>query len=77
MRRYAAIPPLLLAAVALALAAAPAAAQPEWQSDTRCRVTVDSLPAAYARCGTVAGAARPGSPRRPDDRRSSSRGSRR
>ncbi len=48
------LPPLLLAAAALAVAAIPAAAQPQWHSDTRCRVTLDSLPAAYARCGTVA-----------------------
>ena len=48
------IPLPLLAAVALALAAAPAAGQPEWQSDARCRVAMDSLPAAYARCGTLA-----------------------
>ena len=40
----------------LALAAAPAVAVAQgdaWLSDSRCRLAADSLPAAYARCGTL------------------------
>lgn len=41
-------------AVAAALAApATGVAQPEWLRDGRCRLVADSLPAAYARCGTL------------------------
>ena len=45
--------PLLLVASMLSLAAFPAAAQSEWQSEARCRLAADGMPAAYARCGTL------------------------
>jgi pimeloyl-ACP methyl ester carboxylesterase len=50
MRKW--LPPVL-AVLVLALPGAPGAAQPEWHSTERCRLTTDPLPAAYARCGTV------------------------
>ena len=50
MRKW--LPPVL-AVLVLALPGAPGAAQPEWHSTERCRLTADPLPAAYARCGTV------------------------
>jgi pimeloyl-ACP methyl ester carboxylesterase len=45
--------PSLLAALGFFSAAAPAAAQPEWQSEGRCRLAADGVPAAYARCGKL------------------------
>jgi pimeloyl-ACP methyl ester carboxylesterase len=45
--------PFLLVASMLPLAGFPAAAQSEWQSEGRCRLAADGLPAAYARCGTL------------------------
>ncbi len=47
------LPPVLVAFV-IAAAGAPVAAQSEWQSEGRCRLATDSLPAAYARCGKLA-----------------------
>jgi pimeloyl-ACP methyl ester carboxylesterase len=55
------LPPLLVALV-LAAAGAEAAAQAGWQSEARCRLATDSLPAAYARCGKLAVPLDPKSP---------------
>jgi ankyrin repeat protein len=52
--------PLLLASGALTVAAVPAIAVAQgdaWLRDGRCRLVTDSLPAAYARCGTLRNAA--------------------
>lgn len=46
--------PRLIAAFGLAAAAVPAAAQPDWPGDERCRLATDAVPAAYAHCGTLA-----------------------
>jgi pimeloyl-ACP methyl ester carboxylesterase len=43
-----------LAASVLVSTGVPAAAQPEWHSEERCRLASDPLPAAYARCGKLA-----------------------
>jgi pimeloyl-ACP methyl ester carboxylesterase len=56
--------PPLLAALALTLAAVPAEAQ-EWLRDARCRLAMDSLPAAFARCGTLAVPLDPAAPEGP------------
>jgi pimeloyl-ACP methyl ester carboxylesterase len=42
------------AALLLTVIAAAATAQPAWQSEERCRLATDGVPAAYARCGTLA-----------------------
>ena len=49
--------PLLLVSGVLAVAALPTVAVAQgdaWLSEGRCRLATDSLPAAYARCGTLA-----------------------
>jgi pimeloyl-ACP methyl ester carboxylesterase len=51
------MPKRLAAAVVFSMlccAAAPAAAQPSWQNEGRCRLAADGVPAAYGRCGNVA-----------------------
>ncbi|HEX7238295.1 MAG TPA: alpha/beta hydrolase [Gammaproteobacteria bacterium] len=45
--------PPVLAALVLCSLSVPGAAQPEWHSTERCRLTADPSPAAYARCGTL------------------------
>ena len=46
--------PSLAAALALAAASFPVAAQPAWQGDERCRLATNAVPAVYARCATLA-----------------------
>jgi len=44
----------VLVALAISAATVPAFAQaPEWQSEARCRLAADGVPATYARCGTL------------------------
>ncbi len=60
--------PLLLASGVLAVAAIPTVAIAQgdpWLSDGRCRLATDSLPAAYARCGTLAVPLDPAAPAGP------------
>ena len=52
----------LLAALAFALAAAAPASAQDWLDDARCRLATDSLPAVYARCGTLAVPLNPAQP---------------
>jgi pimeloyl-ACP methyl ester carboxylesterase len=47
-------PAAALAFLLLCAAGAAASAQPQWQSEERCRLAADGVPAAYGRCGTVA-----------------------
>ena len=57
------LPPVL--ALLLALISAAAMAQPTWQSDGRCRLAADRVPAAYADCGTLTVPLDPAAPEGP------------
>jgi pimeloyl-ACP methyl ester carboxylesterase len=55
----------VLVALLLSTAGVPAAAQSEWQSDGRCRLAADGVPAVYARCSKLAVPLDPASPAGP------------